>query len=214
MSFFPKFRRSNAGMKRMYNRINRLYRFITGGLGAKLTTVVEHFAAEYPDLSEASVLEYACGTGLLSSVLAERCRTLTAKDQSVGMLEVAREQVAGTGAVITFAEGDILNITEEDRSYDYAFVSFALHLFPVEQEIEILRNLCRVVRKGVIIIDHERKWRLMEAVIEWFEGGYYDQFIKTDFEILWSQTGATSFKEEEIAECRVMRFIIDTADHG
>ena len=208
MPFIPKFRRSKAGMKRMYNRINRLYRFITSDLGPKLSEVVEQIAEKHPDLRDASVLEYACGTGLLSSRLVPRCRSLTAKDQSAGMLEVAREQVAGSSTAITFAEGDILAISEADRSYDYAFVSFALHLFPVKREIEILRNLCRVVRKGVFIIDHERKWRPLVALVEWFEGGYYDQFIGTDFGKLWPQTGAVSFSEDEIAQCRVMRFYV------
>lgn len=207
MAFFPKFRRSQAGMKRMYNRINRLYSSITGVLGPKLTIIVDHIQSKHPDLKDASVLEYACGTGLLSLRLAPYCRSLTAKDQSAGMLAVARERAAQNDALpVTFCEGDILAITEADHSYDYAFVSFALHLFPLEQEIEILRNLCRVARKAVVIIDHERTWRPMVALVEWIEGGYYDQFLKTDFGTLWPQTGAVSFEEDEIAECRVMCF--------
>ncbi len=207
MRFFPKFRRSQAGMKRMYNRINRLYGSITGVLGPKLAQVVDDIRKTHPDLKEASVLEYACGTGLLSLRLAPHCRSLTAKDQSAGMLAVACERAAQSDALpVTFCEGDILAISEADRSYDYAFVSFALHLFPLHQEIEILRNLCWVVRKAVVIIDHERAWRPMVALAEWLEGSYYDKFIRTDFDMLWPQTGAVSFEEKEIAECRVMCF--------
>ena len=42
---------------------------------------------------EDEVLECACGTGLLSGVIAERCRSLEATDLSERMLQVARRQL-------------------------------------------------------------------------------------------------------------------------
>ena len=193
-------------MKRMYNRINRLYGHITSDLVPKLEVIVDRISRRNPDLENASVLEYACGTGHLSLLLASKCRSLTARDVSSGMLEIARERTEQAGVQVTFSEGDLLAVDEADASFDYVAVSFALHLFPVETEIEILRQLCRVARKGVFIIDHERRWRPLVALVEWFEGGYYDQFIGTDFSGFHRQVGAMAFDDEEIATCRVMTF--------
>lgn len=210
MKLFSQYRRSQAGMKIMYNRINRLYGCITRALGPKLGAVVTAVAHRYPDLRNASVLEYACGTGHLSLPLASRCGSLTARDLSVGMLEIAKERAGLSRIPITFREGDLLAVDEAEASFDYVFVSFALHLFPVETEVAILRHLCRVGRRAVVIIDHERRWRPMVALAEWLEGSYYDQFIATDFGDLWKQIGAVSFEEEEIEECRVMAFKVNS----
>ena len=55
------------------------------------------------------VLECACGTGLLTGVIAPRCKRLTATDFSVKMLKRA-ERKYGKYANVRFEQADILGL--------------------------------------------------------------------------------------------------------
>ncbi len=59
------------------------------------------------------VLECACGTGLLSAVIAPRCRHLTATDYSVKMLQKAEKNCAAFRN-IRFAQADITALAFAD----------------------------------------------------------------------------------------------------
>ncbi len=67
--------------------------------------------------TEDIVLECACGTGLLSSVIAAKCRRLTATDYSQKMLEKARKNCRSCRN-ITFAQADISALGFADSSFD------------------------------------------------------------------------------------------------
>ena len=64
-----------------------------------------------------TVLECACGTGLLSAVIAEKCRQLTATDFSAKMLKKA-EKNCRSFRNITYAQADINALPFADRSFD------------------------------------------------------------------------------------------------
>jgi ubiquinone/menaquinone biosynthesis C-methylase UbiE len=195
-------------MKRLYNRIAKIYGHLTGPLDQIYDTIIEKRLSKIPNSSSCTALEYACGTGLLSLKLSPLFQSVKSRDLSSGMLEIARRKAGTSFKNVTFSEGDILNIDEPDKSFDYVFVSFALHLFPLETEKQILKNLCRVARKAVFIIDHSRKWDLPipTAIVEWIEGGYYDQFIRYDFKKIAGEIGCSSFSEEPFTRSMLLSF--------
>lgn len=201
------FRRSSPGMKRLYDHIAGVYKHVSGGMEEILDIVIDKKISKIPDISSSTALEYACGTGSLSLKLSRLFKTVSSRDFSSKMLDIARERAGSSFKNLVFSEGDILNIDEDDKSYDYAFISFALHLFPRETEVSIIRNLCKVARKGVYIIDHQRKWTLSEAIVEWIEGGYYDEFIRYDFNTMANQAGCRSFTEEPFKNCTLFTFV-------
>ncbi len=205
MSFFY-FRRSPHSMKRLYNRIARFYGQIAGLLDQVLDPVVKQRIATLPNISSSTALEYACGTGMLSLKLAPLFKSVLSRDLSSKMLEIAKKRAGNSFTSLHFSEGNILSIDEPENSYDYVFVSFALHLFPLETEKAILQRLYLIARKAVFIIDHDRKWSLLDAIAEWLEGGYYDQFIKFDFKSIAREINCTSFSEEEFTRCRLLMF--------
>jgi ubiquinone/menaquinone biosynthesis C-methylase UbiE len=190
----------------LYNRIARLYGHIAGELDRILEPVIRTRIATLPDLSSSTALEYACGTGLLSLKLAPLFKSVHSRDISSKMLEIAKNRAGNLYNNLHFSEGNILSIDEKDKSYDYVFVSFALHLFPLDTEKAILRKLYKIARKAVFIIDHDRKWSFLDAIAEWIEGGYYDQFIKFDFKSIAGEINCTSFSEEEFTRCRLLSF--------
>ena len=96
------------------------------------------------------VLECACGTGLLTGVIAPRCRSLTATDFSVKMLRQA-EKKCGKYGNVQFRQGNILRLDEPDAYYDAVVAANVIHL--LDDPLLALRQLDRVCRpRGRLII--------------------------------------------------------------
>ena len=73
------------------------------------------------------VLECACGTGLLTGVMAPRCRALTATDFSKEMLKRA-ERKYGKYPNIKFEQADITRLGYPDASFDAVVAANVIHL--------------------------------------------------------------------------------------
>lgn len=95
------------------------------------------------------VLECACGTGLLTEGLAQRCRHLVATDFSEKMLEKAEKKCGGLGNV-TFKRENILQIDEPDGRFDAVVAANVIHL--LDEPLRALAELDRVCRRGGKII--------------------------------------------------------------
>ena len=193
-------------MKRLYNWFHKYYGFIERSLGPVLGKVMNSALISVPDASGKTALEYACGSGLLTLRLAGIFKSVEGIDASIGMLRRANKRAHDAGLVIHFREGNILEPGEPPASFDYVFVSFALHLFSPEDETFILKKLLAIAREAVIVIDHGRKRDALTAFVEWLEGSYYDRFITQDFAAVAGEIGAARFEEHSIEGCSVMFF--------
>ena len=91
------------------------------------------------------ILECACGTGLLSEVIAGRCRTLTATDFSENMLKRAAKNCAAYHN-ITFRKADITALDFQDSSFDKVVAGNVIHL--LDAPLKALLELDRVCRPG------------------------------------------------------------------
>ena len=98
---------------------------------------------------EDTVLECACGTGLLSAVIAEQCASLTATDLSKKMLTRAKKNCAGFPN-ITFAWADITALEYPDGSFDKVVAGNVIHL--LDEPLKALSELNRVCRNGGLLI--------------------------------------------------------------
>ena len=97
-----------------------------------------------------TVLECACGTGLLSAVIAPKCRQLTATDFSEKMLKKA-EKNCRSFRNITYAQADITALSFADGSFDKVVAGNVIHL--LDNPVTALRELNRVCKdSGMLII--------------------------------------------------------------
>jgi ubiquinone/menaquinone biosynthesis C-methylase UbiE len=190
-------RRPPESMKRLYNGFYRYYGLVEGSVGPKVERIISAHIAGLPGIEQKTAIEYACGSGMLALRLAKVFRSVDGRDASIGMLERARSKAKAQNRPVHFSEGDILRISESAESFDYAFVSFALHLFSASEEKRILENLLGVARVAVMVIDHGRKWNPLTAFVEWVEGSYYDRFITLDFGKIAKEIGAGGFLESQ-----------------
>ena len=99
------------------------------------------------DLIEAddTVLECACGTGLLSAVIAPKCRQLTATDFSEKMLKKAKKNCRSFHN-ITYAQADITALNFEDGSFEKVVAANVIHL--MDNPLTALSELNRVCKDG------------------------------------------------------------------
>ena len=95
------------------------------------------------------VLECACGTGLLSAVIASGCRNLTATDYSEKMLKKARKNCASFHN-IKFEKADINALRYPDCSFDKVVAGNVIHL--LDHPLKALAELDRVCRDGGMLI--------------------------------------------------------------
>ena len=97
-----------------------------------------------------TVLECACGTGLLSAVIAPKCRQLTATDLSRKMLEKAEKNCAAFRN-IRFERVDITARPYPDSSFDKVVAGNVIHL--LDDPLTALSELNRVCKDdGMLII--------------------------------------------------------------
>lgn len=95
------------------------------------------------------VLECACGTGLLSAVIASKCGTLTATDFSEKMLKHAEKNCSAFHNV-TFRYADITALDFPDTSFDKVVAGNVIHL--LDEPLKALDELNRVCKPGGMLI--------------------------------------------------------------
>lgn len=95
------------------------------------------------------VLECACGTGLLSGVIAPRCRRLVATDFSEKMLKRAKKK-GKQWKNARFEQADLLHLSYPDQRFDVVVAANVIHL--LDEPYRALRELDRVCRRGGKII--------------------------------------------------------------
>ena len=95
------------------------------------------------------VLECACGTGLLSAVIAPKCTRLTATDFSEKMLKKA-EKNCRVFRNVTYAKTDITALPFADCSFDKVVAGNVIHL--LDNPLTALSELNRVCKDGGMLI--------------------------------------------------------------
>ena len=114
-------------------------------------------AKRFP-LKDFSVLDVGAGTGELLRVAARWARKSGRRAHLVGLELNARSARGIIEESKSFSEvcsvrGDALRLPFEDGCFDFAICSLFTHHFKDEQAITILRELSRIARRRVFVID-------------------------------------------------------------
>jgi ubiquinone/menaquinone biosynthesis C-methylase UbiE len=115
-----------------------------------LKLVVE-FSGAGPD---DTVLDVACGPGLIVVAFARVVKHATGIDLTPAMLEHARTYAAEQGVTnVTWQQGDVLPLPYPDASFSIVISRFAFHHFL--NPAAVLEQMARVCRPGgtVVVVD-------------------------------------------------------------
>jgi ubiquinone/menaquinone biosynthesis C-methylase UbiE len=117
---------------------------------AALRLIVE-FSGAGPD---DTVLDVACGGGLVVCAFAKTVRHATGIDLTPAMLEQARKNQAAQGLTnVTWQQGDVVPLPFPDASFSIVTSRFAFHHFL--DPLSVLREMNRVAKPGgkVMVVD-------------------------------------------------------------
>ncbi len=127
-----------------WDRVAWAYDLFANGMNRKanraLCAAVEKLIAPADE-----VLECACGTGLLTGVIAGKCTRLVATDFSANMLRRAAKKCGGYGNV-TFEQADILHLNFPDERFDTVVAANVIHL--LDDPYRALAEMNRVCKAG------------------------------------------------------------------
>lgn len=127
-----------------WDNVAWLYDIFAGGINRKANRALCAAVGELISPAD-DVLECACGTGLLTTVIAPRCKRLTATDFSAAMLRRAKKKCAKFGNV-QLAQADILHLDYPDERFDAVVAANVIHL--LDEPYRALQELERVCRPG------------------------------------------------------------------
>ena len=131
-----------------WDRVAGVYDVFVNVINGKTHKTLRRIVADYI-APEDKVLECACGTGLLSAVIAGKCRQLTATDFAPKMLKRAEKNCAAYSNV-QFRQADILSLDFRDNSFDKVAAGNVIHL--LDEPLKALDELNRVCRPGGMLI--------------------------------------------------------------
>lgn len=131
-----------------WDRVAGIYDIFVNVINSKTHRVLCKEAESLFDKKD-RVLECACGTGMLTEVIAGKCKELTATDFSSEMLKRARKKCLRFGN-IRFEKVSILDLPYPDSSFDKVVAANVIHL--LDEPYKALSELDRVCRRGGMII--------------------------------------------------------------
>ena len=131
-----------------WDNVAWVYDLFANGINRKANRALCEAVAQMIQ-SEDEALECACGTGLLSGVIATRCKSLIATDFSVNMLRRAERKYRNLPN-IRFEPCDIMQLPYPDERFDVVIAANVIHL--LDEPEKALQELSRVCRPGGRII--------------------------------------------------------------
>jgi len=165
--------RSKEEAKQFYDRISRLYDYLTGAFERKYAEM----ALEQLSVQEGeTVLEIGFGPGHCLKWIAQSVGQ-TGKaygvDISSGMLEVTKRRLEKARLIdrVELYCGDATNLPYGDNTFDAAFMSFTLELFDTPEIPKVLEEVKRVLRPagrlGVVSMSKEDGESTRLRLYEW-----------------------------------------------
>ena len=131
-----------------WDRVAWIYDVFANGINRKANKALCAEVVKWIGPSD-EVLECACGTGLLTCVIAPRCGSLIATDFSEKMLKRA-EKKCRKYENVQFEQRNIMQLPYPDGRFDAVIAANVIHL--LDEPIRALRELDRVCKPGGRII--------------------------------------------------------------
>jgi ubiquinone/menaquinone biosynthesis C-methylase UbiE len=109
--------------------------------------LTQRFVTALGVVAKGSVLDVACGPGILSAAIARSAREVVAFDLTPQMLKEAAQRCAGAGLDnVTFREGNATELPFADAAFDAVVTRLSVHHF--DRPARVMSEIFRVLRPG------------------------------------------------------------------
>ena len=111
--------------------------------------LTERFVVALGEAGHGSVLDVACGPGILSAAIAKSARDVVALDLTPQMLTKARQRCSAAGLNlnnVAFREGNAAELPFADNTFDAVVTRLSVHHF--DRPDRVMSEIFRVVRPG------------------------------------------------------------------
>lgn len=163
-----------------YNRFAGLYdlgEFIRKGTRRKALSLSGWKPGE-------KVLDLCTGTGELALTFASQGAYVTGVDLARGMLKIASAKSARLNSA--WLEMDATHLAFPDKAFEVSVLSLALHHMPEAVQLNVLKELCRVTQRRVVIIEPDvpvkpnwiPAWVFVASIID--ESEYMHEWVRQD----------------------------------
>ena len=144
--------------KTFLREIAFINRYVGDGRALKKTLLAEIAAR---DLRTFSVLDVGCGSGELLRMIAEFAEATGRNAHLLGLdLNSISSEVTSSRSkeftAIASVQGDAFALPFGDDSIDYAISSLFFHHLKDEQIVDVLKEMSRIARRGIVVIDLHR----------------------------------------------------------
>jgi SAM-dependent methyltransferase len=113
-----------------------------------LRRLVEFSGAEAGD----TVLDVACGPGLVVAAFAKACRHATGIDLTPAMIDTARQHTTALSLTnVDWHVGNVTSLPFPERSFSIAVSRLAFHHFV--EPLRVLREMARVATRRIVVAD-------------------------------------------------------------
>jgi len=138
------------------------------------------------------VLDVCTGTGDVALEFAKRCDDVTGIDLSAEMLAIAQKKDREDR--VRFLQMHATKLDFADKAFDVSAISFGLHDMPLEVREEALREMVRVTKGRIVVVDYnpppnQLLRAIYIAVVSLWESKYFPDFARSDFEGLLARCG-------------------------
>ena len=131
-----------------WNVISGIYDFVENTFNGKVNRNITQYVANMINTDD-KVLECACGTGMFSLPIAQRCHRLIATDFADKMLRQACKKCENFNNVV-FELADITKLQYTDETFDKVVAANVIHL--LDNPEVAMSELFRVCKKGGVVI--------------------------------------------------------------
>ncbi len=148
----------------IWDKLSAFYDFFETVYNGKCFMGIAEKIKEYIN-SDDTVLECACGTGLLSVPMASICKKLVATDFSEGMLWQCAKKTKGLANIIIERQ-NILDLPYQDNSFDVVVAANVIHLLDNPAcALSQMKRVCKPDGKIIIptYINKENKNSMLAA---------------------------------------------------
>lgn len=148
----------------IWDKLSPFYDFFETLYNGKCYRGIAEKIKEYVT-EEDFVLECACGTGLLTVPMAQKCNSLIATDISEGMLRQAKKKVANYKNT-KVRKASILALPFADNQFDVVVAANVIHLLDEpEKAISELKRVCKPDGKIIlpVYVNKEKKNSVLAA---------------------------------------------------